>query len=73
MPEASPALEVSQQRLTQFMDILSKCFKEYYPAQDLELQKVKAFFKKEEKKSPFSDVEMDACIEKMADDNKVLG
>ena len=33
---------------------------------------VRAFLAEAEKKSPFSEAEIDACIEKMSDDNKLM-
>ena len=41
-------------------------------AESLELHVVRAFFAKTEKNSPFSEAEIDACIEKMSDDNKLM-
>ena len=36
------------------------------------MEAVRAFFKRAEKKSPFSEAEISACIDKMADENKVM-
>merc|ERR1719264_2246614 len=41
-------------------------------SEELELHVVRSFFSQAEKKSPFSDAEIDACIEKMSDDNKLM-
>jgi len=72
VPEAAPAVDITDQRYKKFMQILNKCFAEKDQAQSLEMDTIKTYFKKEEKKSPFSQSEIDACIEKMADENKVM-
>ena len=49
-----------------------RCIAEKNMAESLELHVVRAFFAKAEKKSPFSEAEIDACIEKMSNDNKLM-
>jgi len=68
----SSAVTISEARLKQFMALLQRCIAEKNMAESLELHVVRAFFAKAEKKSPFSDAEIDACIEKMSDDNKLM-
>ena len=68
----SPAVNISEARLRQFMALLRRCIDEKNRAESLELHVVRAFFAKAEKNSPFSEAEIDACIEKMSDDNKLM-
>jgi len=68
----SSAVAISEARLKQFMALLQRCIAEKNMAESLELHVVRSFFAKAEKKSPFSDAEIDACIEKMSDDNKLM-
>merc|ERR1712106_559416 len=71
-PSSSSAPEVGDERYRQFMQLLHKCCAEKNQAQSLEMPVIKAFFVKTEKKNPFSDAEIDVCIDKMADENKVM-
>jgi len=68
----STAVAVSEARLKQFMALLQRCISEKNNAESLELHVVRAFFAKAEKQSPFSDAEIDACVEKMSDENKLM-
>merc|ERR1711874_524398 len=68
----SSAVSISEARLKQFMALLQRCIAEKNMAESLELHVVRAFFAKTKRKSPFSDAEIDACIEKMSDDNKLM-
>merc|ERR1712096_175960 len=71
--EAPPAsVELDQDRYKQFMQLLHKCCAEKNQAQSLEIEVIRAFFSKSEKKKPFNNAEIDACIDKMADENKVM-
>jgi len=54
------------------MSLLQRCIAEKNQAESLEVHVIRAFFAKVEKTSPFSNAEIDACIEKMADDNKLM-
>ena len=63
---------MSEARLKQFMALLRRCIDENKRAEALALKVVRAVFAKAEKKSPFSEAEIDACIEKMSDDNKLM-
>merc|ERR1712106_1191792 len=72
VPTASTSVEVSEDRYRQFMQLLHKCVAEKNQAESLEMDVIRTFFAKSEKKSPFSKDEIDACIEKMSDDNKVM-
>jgi len=72
VPAPTPSVDINEERYKHFMSLLNKCFTEKNQAQDLEMPVIRAFFKKEERKKPFSDVEIDSCIEKMADENKVM-
>merc|ERR1711936_260110 len=38
----------------------------------LEIEVIRTFFAKSERKKPFTNAEIDACIDKMADENKVM-
>lgn len=71
---AAPAkvVEVGEERYRQFMQLLHKCCAEKNQAQSLEMGVIRAFFNKTEKKAPFSDAEIDTCIDKMSDENKVM-
>jgi len=68
----SKVLEIPEARLKQFMALLQRCIAEKNQAESLEMHVIRAFFAKTEKTSPFSDAEIDACIEKMSDDNKLM-
>jgi len=71
--EATPSsVEVDQERYKQFMQLLHKCCAEKNQAQSLEIDVIRTFFSKSEKKKPFNNAEIDACIDKMADENKVM-
>merc|ERR1712066_976385 len=72
VPSTSTSVEVSEDRYRQFMQLLHKCVAEKNQAESLEMNVIMAFFTKSEKKSPFSNDEIDACIDKMSDDNKVM-
>ena len=50
----------------------TRCIDERNRAESLGIHVVRAFFAKAEKKSPFSEAEIDACIEKMSNDNKLM-
>merc|ERR1719507_774468 len=62
---------LDETRYNFFMELLNKCVAEKFQAQELEISVIRKFFAKEEKKKPFSNDEIDACLEKMADENKV--
>merc|ERR1711862_435734 len=65
--EATPSsVEVDQERYKQFMQLLHKCCAEKNQAQSLEIDVIRSFFSKSEKKKPFKNAEIDACIDKMA-------
>jgi len=65
-------VEVDQERYRHFMQLLHKCCAEKNQAQSLEITVIRSFFAKSEKKKPFNNAEIDACIDKMADENKVM-
>jgi len=69
---SSTSATVTEARLKQFMALLQRCISEKNNAESLELPVIRAFFTKTEKTTPFTDVEIDACIEKMTDDNKLM-
>jgi len=71
-PSLSSAVNISEARLKHFMALLHRCISDRGNAQELELHVLRAFFDKHEKKAPFSDAEIDACIEKMSGDNKLM-
>merc|ERR1719260_54414 len=71
--EAPPtSVELDQDRYKQFMQLLHKCCAEKNQAQSLEIEVIRTFFAKSERKKPFTNAEIDACIDKMADENKVM-
>merc|ERR1719225_1886124 len=66
------AVALDENRYNFFMELLNKCITEKFQAQELEISVIRKFFAKEEKKKPFSNDEIDACLEKMAEENKVM-
>jgi len=72
VPAPTPKVVITEERYKHFMSLLYKCFTENNRAQDLEMPVIKAFFKKEERENPYSNVEIDSCIEKMEEENKVM-
>jgi len=72
-PEQPPApVNVDEDRYKQFMGLLNKCVSEKNQAQELEMSVIRSFLAKNEKKKPFKEAEIDACIERMSDENKVM-
>merc|ERR1719433_952082 len=63
---------LSEDRYNRFMEVLNMCVAEKFQAQELDISVIRKFFAKEEKKKPFSNDEIDACLEKMAEENKVM-
>jgi len=73
VPEPVPVpLTVDEGRYRHFMELLNKLVTEKFQAQELEISSIRKFFSKEEKKNPFSNDEIDACLERMSDENKVM-
>jgi len=73
VPEAVPTpVDVDEDRYRHFMQLLNKCVSEKNQAQELEMSVILAFLAKNEKKKPFTNGEVDACIERMSDENKVM-
>jgi len=70
--KAPTPVEITQERYRHFMQLLHKCCAEKNQAQSLEMELIRAFFAKAEKKTPFTNEEIDTCIDKMADENKVM-
>ena len=64
--------EVDQERYRDYMKLLHKCCLVKNQAQSLDINVIRSFFAMEETKNPFDDVEIDACIDKMASENKVM-
>merc|ERR1719225_1341479 len=72
-PEQQPApVTVDEERYKHFMGLLNKCVSEKNQAQELEMSVIRSFLAKNEKKKPFTEAEIDACIERMSDENKVM-
>jgi len=71
-PTPAPAPEISTDRYKQFMKLLYKLIQEKYQTQSLEMQNIYAFMEKNETETPFSQAEIDAILEKMQDENKVM-
>jgi len=65
-------LTVDDDRYKLFMELLNKCVNEKFQAQELEISVIRKFFDKQKEKKPFSNEEIDACIERMSDENKVM-
>jgi len=72
-PEQPPApVNVDEDRYKHFMGLLNKCVSEKNQAQELEMSVIRSFLAKNEKKKPFTEAEIDSCIERMSDENKVM-
>lgn len=72
-PEQPPApVTVDEDRYKHFMGLLNKCVSEKNQAQELEMSVIRSFLAKNEKKKPFTEAEIDSCIERMSDENKVM-
>jgi len=65
-------LTVDDKRYELFMELLNKCVNERFQAQELEISVIRKFFDKQKEKKPFTNEEIDACIERMSDENKVM-
>lgn len=73
VPETVPTpLTVDDDRYKLFMELLNKCVNEKFQAQELEISVIRKFFDKQKEKKPFSNEEIDSCIERMSDENKVM-
>merc|ERR1712058_44166 len=71
-PEPAPVpVSVDETRYKNFME-LNKCVFEKNQATELEMSVIRAYLKKTETKKPFSEAEIDSCIERMSDENKVM-
>merc|ERR1712098_576840 len=71
-PEPAPVpVSVDETRYKYFME-LNKCVFEKNQATELEMSVIRAYLKKTETKKPFSEAEIDSCIERMSDENKVM-
>ena len=68
----APTVEVDQERYRHFIKLLHKCSSERNQAQSLEIELIRTFFAEAEKKSPFNNADIDAFIDKMAGENKVM-
>jgi len=72
-PEPAPVpVNVDESRYKYFMELLNKCVFEKNQATELEMSVIRAYLNKTEKKKPFSEAEIDSCIERMSDENKVM-
>jgi len=65
-------VNVDESRYKYFMELLNKCVFEKNQATELEMSVIRAYLNKTEKKKPFSEAEIDSCIERMSDENKVM-
>ena len=65
-------MKVDQQRYRDFMRLLHKCSDENERAQSMNIELLRSFCAKLEVKNPFSDKEIDDCIDYMAKENKVM-
>merc|ERR1719517_38764 len=72
-PESLPTpVALTEDRYNRFMELLNACVAEKFQAQELDIAVIRKFFSKEEKKKPFSNDEIDACLERMSEENKVM-
>ena len=65
-------MKVDQQRYRDFMRLLHKCSDENEHAQSMNIEVLRSFCAKLEEKNPFSNKEIDDCIDYMAKENKVM-
>jgi len=72
VPAAVAPVAVTEERYLQFMGLLHKCCAEKNQAQELEIQTIRDFFNKVEKKKPFANDEIDSCLDRMSEENKVM-
>ena len=69
---AATSVEVEPKRHRHFVQLLHKCCAENNQAQSLEMNVIRSFLAKVEKIKPFNNVEIDVCLDKMDDENRVL-
>ena len=73
MERAPTPVEVEQERYRRFIQLLHKCCAENNQEnKSLEVDVIRSFFARVEKKKPFNNAEIDACVDKMANENKVM-
>ena len=65
-------LEVTKERYLHFIRLLHWCCAERSHSQSVEIDDIRSFFEEREKKKPFVHEELDACIDRMAEENKVM-
>ena len=65
-------MKVDQQRYRDFMRLLHKCSAENEQAQSMKIEFLRSFCAKLEEKNPFSNIEIDDCIDYMVNENKVM-
>jgi len=70
--KSAPVPTVSDDRYKHFMRLLYKLVQQKYQTQSLEMVNIQTFMKKTETENPFTQVEIDAILEKMQDENKIM-
>jgi hypothetical protein len=65
-------MKVDQQRYRDFMRLLHICSSENERAQSMNIEFLRSFCAKLEEKNPFSNIEIDDCIDYMVNENKVM-
>ena len=66
------SLEVDQDRYRDYVRLLHKCCLVKNQAQSLDINVIRSYFAIEKTMNPFNDDEIDACIDKMVFENKVM-
>ena len=64
--------KLDEERYRLFKQLLHRCYGEENHAQSLEINIIRSFFGKLECKNPFNSAEVDTCIDKMEDEDKVM-
>ena len=65
-------MKVDQQRYRDSMRLLHICSSENERAQSMNIEFLRSFCAKLEEKNPFSNIEIDDCIDYMVNENKVM-
>ena len=69
---AIATLEVTKKRYQDFIRLLHRCCAEKPHSQSVEIDAVRSFFAKKGRDEDFMDDEINACIDRMAEEDKVL-
>ena len=66
------AVELDQQRYRDFISLLHKCSLENGRVQSMDIELIRSFCAKKEEENPFSNEEIDDCIDYMEKEKKVM-